>query len=293
MKLAVKIIKREKLVKTVGTEVLKKEIEIHSQLSHPHIIKFVEFREDKENFYLFTEIARRGNLEAYRRKKKLLDEDEAFVYFLQTCLAVEYLHKNKIIHRDIKPENILFDENFNIKLCDFGWSDKIMGAESRRQTFCGTLDFMAPEVIRQDPYGVEVDIWALGVLLYELVHGITPFKNIKRSFLRESKKSEDCPINFENHISNSFKDLIQRMLKNNPESRLTIEEILIHPWIAKMASKHKINMKILRSVNKIKLSLKSLKKLSLSTAESVLRESYPVFDEEGYAKSNYKVKFRI
>jgi len=83
------------------------------------------------------------------------------------------LHKNSIIHRDLKPENLLLDKKGNIKLCDFGWSSR---EQDVRNTFCGTLDYMAPEMLEKGKYDYHVDIWSLGVLLFELVHGVAPFK---------------------------------------------------------------------------------------------------------------------
>lgn len=92
----------------------------------------------------------------------MLDENEAFIYFFQTSLAIEYLHKKKIVHRDIKLENLLLDENGNIKLCDFGFSVRILNNQDLRSTYCGTLEMMAPEMFSLQKYGESVDIWALG-----------------------------------------------------------------------------------------------------------------------------------
>lgn len=194
------------------------------------------------------ELAENGNLEFYRRNKNFLEEDEAFVYFLQTLLAIEYLHNREIIHRDIKPENLLFDKDCNIKLCDFGWSDKQTQA-MQRQTFCGTLHYMAPEIIRQEEYSFPVDIWALGILLYEMTHGKTPFQNSNRNVLKENVQSSDWDINFMRGLSNSFTDLIKNLLKNKPEDRLQVDEIFYHPWIKEKALKHKANIDALRFQN--------------------------------------------
>ena len=96
-------------------------------------------------------------------------------FFYQTCLAMDYLHTRKIMHRDLKPENLLLDENLNIKLCDFGWSVEFNENEHRK-TLCGTYEYMAPEIYYGDKQTVKTDVWALGILLYELMHGRPPFK---------------------------------------------------------------------------------------------------------------------
>lgn len=87
---------------------------------------------------------------------------------------MEYLHNLNLIHRDIKPENLLLDKDLNIKICDLGWI--VEGAKQNHRTFCGTYEYMAPEMIFDRSYGHEIDIWALGILLYELLHGYAPFE---------------------------------------------------------------------------------------------------------------------
>jgi serine/threonine protein kinase len=107
------------------------------------------------------------------RKKKKLRESDAFIYFFQTCLGIDYIQKRGIIHRDLKPENLLLDDKGNIKLCDFGWSAE--ANHKARTTFCGTIEYMAPEMLKNKPYTKKLDNWCLGVLLFELLHGYPPF----------------------------------------------------------------------------------------------------------------------
>ena len=94
--------------------------------------------------------------------------------FAKVASAVHLLHSKNIVHRDIKPENILLDSDFSPKLCDFGWSVKLRPGE-QRNTFCGTYEYMAPEIFDNEKYGFPVDVWSLGVLLYELHHREAPF----------------------------------------------------------------------------------------------------------------------
>ena len=160
----------------MDTKYLKNEIKIQKRLTHPHIIRLYEYFQDEQNIYLVMEYAENGSLFFYIRKKMKLNkltERESFVFFFQTCIGIDYLHKNSIIHRDLKPENLLLDKRGNIKLCDFGWSAK---EQDVRNTFCGTLDYMAPEMLEKGKYDHRVDIWSLGILLFELLHGVAPFK---------------------------------------------------------------------------------------------------------------------
>jgi serine/threonine protein kinase len=132
-----------------------------------------------------------------------LDEKEAFKYFNQVVKAIEFLHENNLIHRDIKPENILLDKKDKIKLCDFGSCTDIKNGF--RETFCGTFEYMAPEMIKELPYNQGVDIWSLGILLYEMIHGFSPFSN--KNEQNKSQKRDLSQI-FKNILSNKlrFKD---------------------------------------------------------------------------------------
>lgn len=123
------------------------------------------------------ELGENGNLNGYRRSKKFMDEKEAFIYFFQTALGVEYLHNHNIIHRDLKLDNLLLSSRGNIKICDFGWSTLSFNRDClEHKTFCGTLECMPPEIFAGKKYGEKVDIWCLGTMLFELFYGRMPFK---------------------------------------------------------------------------------------------------------------------
>ena len=118
--------------------------------------------------YYFLEYADNGSLYYYIDTKYGLPEILALRFAYQTALGIEYLHKKQIIHRDIKPENVLLDENFEIKICDFGWSCKDP-KDSKRETICGTYEYMSPEIVFTKKHDSKVDIWCLGILLYEML----------------------------------------------------------------------------------------------------------------------------
>ena len=158
------------------------EIDIHRRIIHENIIQLYSYHETDTHLFLINEYAPKGSLYQLIRRNKGMDERTAFKYFIQTAAAIYFLHSNELVHRDIKPENLLLDENNNIKLCDFGWCVQIFDDEPRK-TFCGTYEYMAPEIIKEEYYDKSIDIWSLGILLYELLLGYSPFRVLFLSYL--------------------------------------------------------------------------------------------------------------
>jgi len=206
---------------------IRTEISIHKKLDHPNIIKFYDYIHKDHHVYLVLDFAESGNLYSYIHKRKSLSPEEIFRFFYQSTLAIQYLHQNDVLHRDIKPENLLLDKHKNIKLCDFGWSTRRI--TEKRLTFCGTYEYMAPEIVHKKPYDYRVDIWSLGVLLYELIHREAPYKG--RSLSEISKSLAKDQIRFSSSTHPEAKDLILKILKNNPNDRLSVSQILSHPWV--------------------------------------------------------------
>jgi tRNA A-37 threonylcarbamoyl transferase component Bud32 len=139
-KYAMKVISKKFLFYKSTAKQIKREVRIQGSLKHDSIIRLEHYFEDDKNLYLILEYAPKGSLFSYLRSKGKLSEPEAYIYFVQTCKGLHYLHKKKILHRDLKPENLLLDKDQNIKLADFGWSVK--WENSMRATFCGTLEYM-------------------------------------------------------------------------------------------------------------------------------------------------------
>ncbi|CAD8191316.1 unnamed protein product [Paramecium pentaurelia] len=230
---AMKIMNKRQVFEYCSVENLKREIKIQRKLFHSNICKLYHYFEDKENVYLVLEYAENGSLFHYIKKKTKLPEDEAFIYFFQTCLGIDYLHKNKVIHRDLKPENLLLDNEGNVKICDFGWSAESL--TEKRMTFCGTYEYMAPEMLNKQPHDFSLDVWSLGILLYELLHGYAPFRGRNNEELCNKIKSGQ-PINFSPTLSHEVITLIKGILKYIPSERLTMEQIFDHPWMLKNAA---------------------------------------------------------
>jgi serine/threonine protein kinase len=234
---AIKTINKEFIRKHSSLSVLLREITIHKNLRHPNIIQLIKYFEDPEKVQIVLEYASKESLFRTIRKKKKLDEPQAWKYFTETCLGIKYLHDNEIIHRDLKPENILIDKYDHVKICDFGWC---VQSNEVRNTFCGTLEYMAPEMLLGEGHSYQVDLWALGVLLYELIHGYAPFRAVKEVDKRQQIIYND--IEFGRGVSLLAKDLIQKLLKKNPKERINIDKILSHPWVAKYTNQHELQV---------------------------------------------------
>ena len=194
---------------------MKREICIHKELLHQNIIRLYNFFENNKYFYLVLEYLPNGNLYEFMRGKSL-DEGTILKLFRQMISAIDFVHSRKVFHRDIKPENILLDPQCNSKLCDFGFS-AIFGDGQNRQTLCGTKDYLAPEVIMSHNQNDKVDIWCMGVLLYELIHKRPPFIGKNIIVLLEDIKS--AKIKYLPNINPEFKRIIEWCLKLDPNAR--------------------------------------------------------------------------
>ena len=132
-----------------------------------------------------------------------------------------------MIHRDIKPENLLLDMRGELKIADFGWS--VHAPKDRRETLCGTLDYLPPEMVAAKPHDNKVDVWSLGVLMYEFLVGSPPFEaaTAKETYMRIAK----VDIKWPEHVTEPARDLITKLLQKDSESRMKLTDIENHPWI--------------------------------------------------------------
>lgn len=202
----------------------KLEVEIHAQLKHKHIIQLVHSEVHDNKCVMLIEYARNGDLYSWINRLYVLSEHKIIKFFKEVVEAVSNVHESGFVHRDIKPENILIAKRFSPKLADFGASREI---GKLKNTFCGTLEYMAPEVLLKEEQSEKVDIWALGVLLYEMFHGKTPFKNMSAEEIKSRIKSND--LRFKSDLEEPIRQLIQRLLKYDPNERPSAQEVLADP----------------------------------------------------------------
>ncbi|KXN69818.1 kinase-like protein [Conidiobolus coronatus NRRL 28638] len=226
---ALKIISKTKILRCGGLSQLKREVEITCHLKHPHIARLYGYFQNETHVFLVMEYAPMGDLYSHFKKVLKFDERTTSTYIYQLALALQYIQRKDVIHRDIKPENIVMFPNNIIKLTDFGWS--VHSPTLRRVTMCGTLDYMAPEIVESSEYDHTLDLWGLGVLCYELITGNPPFEHISKKSTQTRIINVD--LKFSRGISEGARDLIQKLLKYDPKERITIREVLDHPWILK------------------------------------------------------------
>ena len=212
----------------------RREIEVMYKIHHPNVVKLYGHFEDNNYCYFIMEYISKGNLYGLipQDKKKKLNTQVAASLMKDVISAVYYLHNMKpiIIHRDIKPENVLLGEGLVAKLTDFGWSN-YMQEDEKRTTVCGTPIYLAPEIIKEEGHDEKVDIWCIGVLCFELITGNVPFQGNDIDTLKDNILH--LKISWPKDINIDAKNLIKKILKSDPSSRISLEEMLQHPFFTK------------------------------------------------------------
>lgn len=245
---ALKVLHKSEITQGKVEKQVRREIEIQQHLTHPNILRLYGHFHDAKRIFLILEFAGKGELYKHLRREQRFPEWKAAQYIAQMAAALKYLHKKHVMHRDIKPENILVGIHGEIKVSDFGWS--VHAPNNRRNTMCGTLDYLPPEMIKNGHggnfYSEKVDLWSLGVLTYEFLVGEAPFEDTQAMTQRKIVRGDYTIPNF---VSREAKDLIKRvrtvlawmrtsanpaqLLVLEPEQRLALEDVERHPWIVK------------------------------------------------------------
>jgi len=232
-KYAVKIVNKRKLNEE-ETEALYDEINILKSLDHPHVLRLFFSYEEKYTVYLVTELISGGELFERIVYKGNYTEKETRDACKNMFEAIGHCHEHKVAHRDLKPENLLLtsiDNDSELKIADFGFAKHAEGDSLK--TMCGTPSYVAPEIVRRRPYGVQVDMWSLGCIIYTLLCGYLPFydEDMKRLF----KKIYFCKYDFDgpywDQCSEDAKDLVRKLLEKDTKKRFSAKDTLNHKWL--------------------------------------------------------------
>lgn len=237
---AVKIISKRELLlagDSAALAALQHEVRIMATLDHPNLVPLLDFFDERDFCYLVTPLCTGGELFDALVRRKSYTERDARALLRKLARAIAYLHARGIVHRDLKPENILLKSSApdaEIMIADFGFARDLRTLSGRRGTACGTPGYVAPEVVRGEPYGAEVDCWSLGVILFILLCGYPPFGGKNHAVVLD--KVAHGAFAFEapywDAVSPAAKDLVQKLLTVDRRQRLRAEDIERHPWMA-------------------------------------------------------------
>ena len=232
---AMKSLKKDVLIEQEQIENTLLEKEILQTIDYPLLCGLIFCFQTEERIYFILPFLSGGELFQHLRKFRTFDEEKVRFYGAQIAMALDYLHNKGIIYRDLKPENILMDENGYLRLTDFGMAKKL-GDNEKAMSFCGTPEYLAPEIITMEGHDKSADWWSFGVLLFEMLCGLPPFyvENLDKMY----ELIKNSPIKFPKRITlqEDTKDIIKKLLEKNPKKRLGsqggLEEIKKHPFFA-------------------------------------------------------------
>ncbi|KAL0226021.1 hypothetical protein P9112_013345 [Eukaryota sp. TZLM1-RC] len=207
---------------------IRKELQIHKTLNHTNVIKYFDCFETDTDICVVTEYAH-GDLYEILEDDKCLPEAEVRSIAIQLVSALKYLHDNRVIHRDMKPQNILICSGGIVKLCDFGFARALSKSTIVARSIKGTPLYMAPELVQEKAYDHSIDLWSLGIILYELFHSKPPFyTNNLMSLVQQIVRDR---IRFTKDMSPEFKSFLKGLLQKEPGNRLQWPQLLQHPFV--------------------------------------------------------------
>eukprot|EP00727_Mastigamoeba_balamuthi_P001100 m51a1_g10988 putative ph-protein kinase domain containing protein (449) ;mRNA; f:322175-324023 len=217
---AMKVLSKKQIIQCQEIEHTMGECAILQKLAHPCLVKLHYSFQTDESLFLVLDFVNGGELFFHLQREKQFDEPRVRFYAAQILLGLEYLHDNDVLYRDLKLENVLLTREGFAVLTDFGLSkDGLKGDEALTTTFCGTPEYMAPEVLQGKPYGKKVDWWSFGALIFEMLAGLPPFYSQDVQQMYHSIVNDQ--LVFPDHLSETARNVISRLMQKDPAKRLT------------------------------------------------------------------------
>jgi serine/threonine protein kinase len=230
---AIKSIRKSRLVKARTVHTIFRERTVLVKARHPFIVDLLfAFQTDKK-CYFGMELVAGGELYRRLRDAGQLSLDETRLYVAEIGMALDHLHNQNVIYRDLKPENVMIGADGHIKLTDFGLAKLNEVRGNMTSTFCGTPEYLAPEILTKQPYNEAVDWWALGVIMYEMLFGKTPFFNRVRNKMFQN--IADAAFEFPESADPQASDLIAKLIIKKPEERMSFKDFKEHPFFVGMS----------------------------------------------------------
>ncbi|OIW32967.1 camp-dependent protein kinase catalytic subunit [Coniochaeta ligniaria NRRL 30616] len=232
---AVKVLKKAQVVKMKQVEHTNDERKMLGEVKHPFLITLWGTFQDAKNLYMVMDFVEGGELFSLLRKSGRFPNPVAKFYAAEVTLALEYLHTRNIIYRDLKPENLLLDRHGHLKITDFGFAKRV---PDKTWTLCGTPDYLAPEVVSNKGYNKSVDWWSLGILIYEMLCGYTPFWD-GGSPMKIYENIMKGKVKYPAYINPDAQDLLERLITADLTKRLGnlyggSQDVKSHPWFAEV-----------------------------------------------------------
>ena len=230
---AIKTVHKKRLVQANKVHTIFTERNVLMKARHPFIVSLCFAFQTDSKVYLGLEYASGGELFFHLQNRGTFPLNVVRLMVAELALALNYLHVLRVIYRDLKPENVLLDSQGHIKLTDFGLSKTLTGFSNITATFCGTSEYVAPEIVNRKPYGPEIDWWALGIFTYELLFGETPFYNENKAKMFQAIRTETP--RFPKGADPDVMDFINLLLVKDPQQRGAFDQIKNHPFFKGMS----------------------------------------------------------
>jgi len=210
---------------------VRREVEIQSHIKHKNICRLYGYFHDAKRVFIILEYCKNGNLYDKLKEGIRMTSKVAARFVREIAEGLVYIHRLNVIHRDLKPENVLLGKNDEVKLADFGWC--VHTPQSKRQTFCGTLDYLSPEMLAGKAHDKGIDHWSLGCIAYELLVGKPPFESADKSLQATRELILNAEVLYPADFPEEAKEVISGLVKTDPDQRMALESALNTQWLQK------------------------------------------------------------